>query len=99
MSSAENEYHIATQFSEFIKDCFLFQHVREPTRYRSQNVPSILDLILTNEENMVNNLQYKPGVGKSDHLVLEFTFNCFIRSSESLPKKLNVFKGNYKKKQ
>ena len=96
MSSAENENHIATQFLECIKDCFLFQHVREPTRYRSQNVPSILDLILTNEENMVGKLQYKPGLGKSDHLVLEFTYNCYIRSNESPPKKLNFFKGNYK---
>ena len=92
MSSAENENHIATQFLECIKDCFLFQDVREPTRYRSQNVPSILDLILTNE----SKLHYKPGLGKSDQLVLEFTYNCNIKSSESPPKKLNFFKGNYK---
>ena len=48
------------------------------------------------EENMVGKLQYKPGLGKSDHLVLEFTYNCYIRSNESTPKKLNFFKGNYK---
>ena len=62
----------------------------------TQNVPSILDLILTNEENMVSKLQYKPGLDKSYHLVLEFTYNCYIRSNESPPKKLNFFKGNYK---
>ena len=97
MSSAENENHIATQFLECIKDCFLFQHVREPLRYRSQNVPSILDLILTNEENMVSKLQYKPGLGKSDHLVLEFTYNCYIRSNESPQKNLTSSKGIMKK--
>ena len=46
---------------------------------------------------MVSKLQYKPGLGKSDHLVLEFTYNCYIRSNESPPKKLNSFKWNYKK--
>ena len=70
--------------------------MKEPTRYRSQNVPSILDLILTNEENMISNLQYKPGLGKSDHLVLDFTFNCYIGSSDPPSKKLIFFKGNYK---
>ena len=76
---------------------FLFQHVQEPTRYRSQNVPSILDLILMNEENMISNLQYKPGLDKSDHLVLDFTFNCYIGSSDPPSKKLKYFKGNYNK--
>ena len=46
---------------------------------------------------MISNLQYKPGLGKSDHLVLEFTFNCYIGSSDPPSKKLIFFKGNYKK--
>ena len=38
--------HFNTLLVEYLRDSYLFQH----TRYRSQNVPSILDLILTNEE-------------------------------------------------
>ena len=64
ITSTENETHTSTLFLECLRDSFLYQHVKEPTRYRSQNVPSILDLILTNEESMVSNLQYKPGLGK-----------------------------------
>ena len=96
ITSTENETHISTLFLECLRDSFLYQHVKEPTRYRSQNVPSILDLILTNEESMVSNLQYKPGLGKSDHLVLEFTYNCYIGSSDPQPRNY-FFKGNYRK--
>ena len=48
---------------------------------------------------MVSNLQYKPGLGKSDHLVLEFTYNCYIRSSDPPSKKspIRFFKGDYRK--
>ena len=46
---------------------------------------------------MVSNLQYKPGLGKSDHLVLELTYNCYIRSSDPPSKKLLFFKGDYRK--
>ena len=53
LSSIENENHISTMFLECLRNCFLFQHVTKPTRYRSQNVPSVLDLILTNEEGMM----------------------------------------------
>ena len=48
--STENEEHVSSMLLECIRDCFLFQHVKDPTRYRGQNTPSILDLIITNEE-------------------------------------------------
>ena len=92
---SNNINHISSLFLEYLRDCFLFQHVTEPTRYRSQNVPSVLDLILTNEEGIVSDLLYKPCLGKSDHLILDFTYNCYIRSSNSFSKKLNYFKGNH----
>ena len=52
----------------------------------------VLFLILTNEESVVSNLQYKPGLGKSDHLVVEFTYSCFIKSSD-IPSKTFFSKG------
>ena len=48
-TSEANETHVSTRFIECIRNSFLFQHVQEPTRYRSENAPSILDLIFTNE--------------------------------------------------
>ena len=54
-------------FLEMVEDHNWFQHVENSTRFRgAQN--SCLDLILTNEENMVNNVQDLPPLGKSDHV-------------------------------
>ena len=51
--------------------------MKEPTRIRDNNEPSVLDLIITNEENMIGITEYKPGLGKSDNLGLLFVFNCY----------------------
>ena len=67
----------------------------ELTRYISDNVPSILDLIITNEENMVLNLSTLPGLSKSDHVILNFNFNCYTNVQSATFKKYNLFKGKY----
>ena len=92
---SENEGHIASVFLEGIKDCYLFQQVTEPTRLREGQSPSILDLVFTNEENMVDKINYQPGLGKSDHVVLDFNFNCFIEKNSTTQKKYNFNKGDY----
>ncbi|MEW8544372.1 MAG: reverse transcriptase domain-containing protein, partial [Candidatus Thiodiazotropha sp.] len=95
-STIVGENHIASIFLECIRDTFLFQHVKEPTRIRENNEPSTLDLIFTNEENMVNTLNYYPGLGKSDHLVLVYNYICFTENEQDCTdKKLNYFKGDY----
>ncbi len=56
------------QFFELINDCFfLIQHVRTPTRGGN-----VLDLILTTEINMIENLVVMDPLGKSDHNTLVF---------------------------
>ena len=51
--STGGEQHIATKFIELIRDNYLFQHIKEPTREREGTTPSTLDLIFTNERNMI----------------------------------------------
>ena len=41
-----NEEDEDAKFLEILRDGFLFQHILEPTRARSGNEPSILDLII-----------------------------------------------------
>ena len=72
--------HVLRDFINTIQDCYFFQHVFNATRYRSGQVPHILDLIFTNEENMVSNLEYLPSLGNSDHVCLKFTYNCYIEN-------------------
>ena len=54
-------------FLTLIEDLFLTQHVTFPTRLRSNQTPSLLDLILTNDQHMISNLTSLPPLGKSDH--------------------------------
>ena len=94
-STSVNENHVSTQLLECIRDCFLYQHVTEHTRFRAGEVSSLLDLILTNEESMISDLKYMAGLGKSDHLQLTFNFNCYIDVNSHSFKKHNFFKGHY----
>ena len=88
------DFHV--KFVDCVSDCFLFQHVTEPTRVRGSNEPSTLDLIFSNEEGMVKNLIYEAPLGKSDHSVLRFAVKC---TPEKLPPQIKTFyeKANYKK--
>lgn len=49
----------------------LTQWVHEKTRFRNNEEPSRLDLIFTKEPDIVNKLEYKTPIGKSDHVLLE----------------------------
>ena len=67
------------KFIQCIQDNFLHQHVNKPTRWRGTDTPHVLDLVFTNEENMVSELEYLSPLGKSDHCVLQFQFNCYTK--------------------
>ncbi|KAF8568817.1 hypothetical protein P879_08818 [Paragonimus westermani] len=53
----------------------LYNHVLQPTRFRSNDTPSILDLLLTNGELTID-VHYLPSLGASDHVCLQFEFVC-----------------------
>ncbi|MES9884664.1 MAG: reverse transcriptase family protein, partial [Sedimenticola sp.] len=85
------------QFLEKVRDNYMFQHVKSATRYRAGEIDSILDLIFTNEENMVDNIEYLPPLGKSDHLTLVFRLKLYIDKPKCTEKRYNFFKGKYEK--
>ena len=60
-STNVGEDHIATRFLECVRDCYLFQHVKEYTRIRINKLPAVLDLIFTNEENMISGIKCQSG--------------------------------------
>jgi len=65
-------------FLTLLEDLYLIQlqHVTFPTRFRNNQMPSLLDLILTDDENTVSYIISLPPLGKSDHIVIEFDFLC-----------------------
>ena len=67
-----NESDINHQFLDCIQELDLTQHVQESTRQRGNDTPRCLDIVLTNEENYVMNLQQLAPLGKSDHSIIKF---------------------------
>ena len=49
--------------------------------------PSTIDIILTDEEAMVQNIEYLAPLGLSHHVMLKFKFNCYhVFNEYSQPK-------------
>ena len=87
-SDSTTDSHVEP-FLDSVDDLCLFQHVNEPTRIRQGESPSLIDLVFTNEEDLVSNLSYLPPLGNSDHICIQFDLTCY-----SEPKKTDNFKYN-----
>ena len=95
-STNKNLKNINFQFAERTKDCYLYQHITEHTRQRGSDNPSTLDLIFSNEEDMVSDIKIEASLGKSDHSIIYFTSNC---TAETSPPEIKTIyqKGDYEK--
>ena len=58
----------------------MLQHGNFPTRARGTDTPHLLDLVITDDQ-LINNIDPLPPLGKSDHVVLMIETNIF--NSES----------------
>ena len=90
-TTPHNDDSIEYKFIETTQDCFLHQHIVKPTRKRGNDEASLLDLILTNEELQVSDIAFLAPLGKSDHSVISFRYNCYLDFAK--PKERH----NYKK--
>ena len=70
------------KFIDTIRDCYFFQHIQQETRRRGNDQPSTLDLILTDEEMQISEVQHLAPLGKSDHNVIVFDFHCYLDYSK-----------------
>ena len=94
-TTPNSENNDEAKFIEAIRDSFLHQHVEKPTRRRGNDDPSLLDLILTDEAMQVSEITHHAPLGKSDHSVVSFEFNCYLDFSK--PKECFMYdKGDYK---
>ena len=71
----------------------LLQHVNFPTRARGTDTPYLLDLVITDDQ-LINNIDPLPPLGKSDHVVLMIETNIF-NSESRVEQKFNYNKGDY----
>lgn len=84
------------QLRDLIESTPLYNHVRAPTRYRGQTIPSLLDLVLTNEELMVESVDILQPLGCSDHSVLNFSYTTYASRNDK-PQHKAVAVTNYDK--
>ena len=63
-------------FLESLKDSFMEQHISEPTRGRGTDTPSILDLVITKNDDVIEDLKIEAPLGKSDHAVIQGNLAC-----------------------
>ena len=87
---------LENNFLDCVQNALMFQHVFQPTRWRGDDTPHVLDLILTNDENMVDDVQYLGPLGKSDHCVLLFKVICCTKNGKNEKIRKNYNKGNFK---
>ena len=62
-------------------------------RVRGEDTPNLLDLIITNEKNMIDSIEYQTPLGKSDHSVLV----CHTKVKNYIGKTGNFKKADYVK--
>ena len=77
-STCHNDESKEQKFIETVRDCFLYQHNAENSRRRGNDQPSLIDLIFTDELMQVSDVQHQAPLGKSDHNVISFKFNCYL---------------------
>ena len=92
----EDHMHPATLFVECLRDAYLYQHVTNPTHSTAEQKANTLDLILTNEESMVEDLTHEPPLGKSHHDCLVFKFRCYSKRNINVQRKSKLNLGDYK---
>ena len=88
-------HNSAHKFIEAVQDCFLTQHVNEPTRHRDGQKSRMLDLVLTNEERILQNMEVLPGLGKSDHAIIRFQLSCYTNTGNAATSKLDFKRANF----
>ena len=95
ITTSKNQDHRSQRFIDALRDSFLHQHVTQPTRHRYGQQANTLDLVITNEENMIQDLVTLPALGLSDHYCLSFTLNAYTERGDDVEPKFRYHKGDY----
>ena len=66
-----------------------------PTRWRDQQPGNLLDLVITDCEDNILNLETTNHLGNSDHLSIEFYINCYTEKFVNKIEKRNFYRADY----
>ena len=74
--TAKNINSEEQKFLECLQDNYFFQVLDQPTRWRGTDTPNLLDLLITDDTERIEDIDYQSPIGKSDHCVITFNFIC-----------------------
>lgn len=80
----QNPDHIASRFYDVtVNECYLTQHICQPTHHRGNQRPTLIDLLFTSDaddviQTGIDSLQHLPGLGLSHHDVILFTLSTQV---------------------
>ncbi len=85
------------KFLDTLDDNFLRQHLEEKTRARGLQQASMLDLVITRNDRMIQELSITHPLGKSDYGILTFEYPVkYQHIGETPTERLNYNKANYR---
>lgn len=90
---AHGPNHPASKFLETCKDSFLIQHQTEFTHFRADQTPSLVDLVLTSRQDLINEVSTQAALGKSDHATLLIQLS-YHKKSTSFKSRYNYSKAD-----
>ena len=67
----------ATEFLDAINDSNLSQHIEFATRHRQDQTSNVLDLVITGQESMIEEINEEAPLGKRDHAVIKMKLRCY----------------------
>ncbi len=94
-SCSKDMTHVSSRFLESTREASLIQHITEPTRWRDGQQSNTLDLLFTNKDGLISDMDILPPIGKSDHGTIIFNLHCDYQHPEQPKRKMLFNKGNY----
>ena len=89
----EGERSSDKSFMDFVNDCFMMQLITEPTRG-----DRTLDLLLTTEENIIENVSVGEPFSTSDHQIVRWELSWDeIEEVKAYQDRYNFFRGDYER--
>ena len=91
------ENSIPAKFLNVVCDNLLHQNIDFYTRYRQGQVPSLLDLVFTDDDQRIEGMESECPLGKSDHVVInwEYIVSTDTGNNSGHQDRRNYWKGNY----
>ena len=95
--SVTNSCTVCSKFVDIMQKNFLIQHVQSATRARGTDTPHLLDLVITDTQDIIEDIDITSPLGKSDHAVIKIKCNLDSPAMDNYTNKLNYRKGDYDK--